>query len=189
MVCFTKKYPCGIGRFKDITEGFSSNSRFAFSAASGLGKGQTELGLNSARQYEEVIRAFIGSTNLEFKREPWQIGGHLENELVDLAERFALLTKSSLTNAKLQRSFANFQALILLSYCEVLRKRGIPYEDVDRIIQHITNAREWDRRRLLDSALWINKIIVELVGHGWTIYRATELFFIGIYFLTPYLRS
>lgn len=68
----------------------------------------------------------------------------------------------------------------MLSYCEVLRKRGILYDTVDRIIQHITD-RECDRRRLLESVLWINGVIIDLVSHGWTIYRATELFFIGLF--------
>lgn len=87
-----------------------------------------------------------------------------------------MLTKASLTNVKCQRSFATFQALILLSFCEVLRKRRVPYEIIDHIIEYI--AKERDRRRLLNSARWINGVIVGLVTHGWTISRATELFFI-----------
>ena len=142
-------------------------------------KRQTELELNTLEQYEEVIRAFTDRSNVIVKGEPHQGNGNSKNELVDLAERFALLTRDSLTNAKLQRSFAKFQALILLSYCEVLRKRDVPYDTIDRIIQHIA-GRERDRRRLLDSALWINGVVVDLVSHGWTIYRATELFFIGV---------
>jgi hypothetical protein len=139
---------------------------------------QIELELNTAAQYEEVIRAFTGRTNITPKREPYQGNGYSENELVNLAERFALLTRNSLANAKLQKSIATFQALILLSYCEVLRRWGVPYETLDRIIQHIAD-RESNRRRLLASALWVNGVIVDLVSHGWTIYRATELFFLG----------
>jgi hypothetical protein len=139
---------------------------------------QTELELNTVAQYEEVIRAFTSRTNITPKREPHQGNGNSENELVNLAERFALLTRNSLANAKLQKSIATFQALILLSYCEVLRRWGVPYETLDRIIQHIA-GRESNRRRLLASALWVNGVIVDLVSHGWTIYRATELFFLG----------
>lgn len=62
-------------------------------------KRQTELELNTVEQYEEVIRAFTDRTNVIAKREPHQRDGHSENQLVDLAERFALLTKKSLTNA------------------------------------------------------------------------------------------
>ncbi len=139
-----------------------------------------ELGLDTVEHYEKAIRAFTHRTNIIVKRELYQGDGHSEHELIDLAERFALLTRDSLANAKLQRSFATFQVLILLSYCEVLRKRGLPYETIDRIIQHVA-GQESVRRRLLGSALWINGIIVDLVSHGWTVYRATELFFIGMF--------
>ncbi len=129
-------------------------------------------------QYEQTIRAFTDRTNVIVRRKPYQREEHSKQELVNLAERFALLTKASLTNAKHQRSFATFQALVLLSYCEVLRKRDVLYETVDRVIEHIT--RERNRRRLLSGARWINGVIVDLVNHGWTIYRATELFFISV---------
>jgi len=77
------------------------------------------LELNTVEQYEEIIRALTGSTNVIVNTEG---DGHLEDELIDLAKRFALLTRDFRRNTKLQRSFDNFQALILLSYCGVLRK-------------------------------------------------------------------
>ncbi len=80
---------------------------------------QTKLELNTVKQYEEIIRALTGSTNVIVNIEGDE---HLEDELIDLAKRFALLTRDFRRNIKLQRSFDNFQALILLSYCEVLRK-------------------------------------------------------------------
>lgn len=138
-------------------------------------KRQTGLGLNTVEQYEQAIRAFT-KVNREVNREPYQRDGYSEHEL--LAERFAGQTQDSLMNAN-QKSFSTFQLLILLSYCGVLRSRGCPYETVDQIIQNIGD-REYDRRRLLKSARWINRLIVALVSHGWTIYRATELFFIGV---------
>ena len=147
-------------------------------------KKQTELELNTVEQYEQAIQAFTARTNIIVEREPYRGDGRSEHELVDLAERFALLTRDSLTNAKIQRSFATFQALILLSYCQVLRKRGVSYETVDRIMQHVA-GREYDRRRLLESALWINGLIIALVSSGWTIYRATELFFLGLFSKLP----
>ena len=142
-------------------------------------KRQTELELNSVKQYEEVVRAFVNRTTITItvKRQLHQEKDCLENTLVDLTERFAKLTKDSLSNAKCQKSFATFQALILLSLCEVLRKRKVSDEIIDRTIGHIAGERS--RNRLLSSAQWINGIIVELVNHGWTMYRATELFFIS----------
>ena len=134
-------------------------------------KRQTGLGLNTVEQYEQAIRAFT-----KVDKEPYQRDGYSEHEL--LAERFAGQTQDSLMNAN-QKSFSTFQLLILLSYCGVLRSRGCPDETIDQIIQHIGD-REYDRRRLLRSARWINRLIVALVSHGWTIYRATELFFIGV---------
>ena len=143
-------------------------------------KRQTELGIYTVEQYQQAIRAFTDRPNVIAESKPHQGDGHLEHELVKLAERFALLTKDSLQNAKIRKSFATFQALILLSYCEVLRKRDGPQKTLDGITQHI-GGREADRRRLLDSALWINGVIVALVSHGWTIYWATELFFLGVF--------
>lgn len=141
-------------------------------------KRQVELGLKTVEQYEGVIRAFGNRANI--KTEASQGDGHSQNELVNVAERLALLTRDSLANANLQRSFALFQALILLSYCEVLRRKDVPYETVDGIIRHIAE-KESDRKKLLASALWINDIINKLVSNGWTIYRATELFFISMF--------
>lgn len=137
---------------------------------------QIELGLKTAEQYEGVIRAFgnVANTGIEATYENTNLG----DELVHLAERLALLTKSSLANAQLQRSFALFQALILLSYCLVLRNRDIPSDQIDRIIRHIA-ANEKDRKKILKGASWIHEAINGLIDNGWTIYRATELFFIG----------
>ena len=140
-------------------------------------KRQTELGLNTAEQYEQVIRAFTDRTNVLVEREPCQEDEH---QIIDSAKRFPLFTRDFLTNAKLEKSFASFQVLILLSYCEVLRKRSVPQETLESIVQHIS-PREVDRRSLLKSALWVNGVIVALASHGWTIYRATELFFISVF--------
>lgn len=140
---------------------------------------QIELELDTVEQYEQVIRAFTDRAYVTVEREPYQGDGHSKHELIDLAERLVVLTRDPPTNAKLQRSFASFQLLILLSYCEILRIWDIPYVMIDPIIQDVA-GRESDRRRLLNSASWINGLIVDLVSHGWSIYRATELFFIGV---------
>ncbi len=69
-------------------------------------------------------------------------------------------------------------ALASISYCVVLRRKAVPYETIDGIFKHIA-ARESDRKKLLSSGLWINGIINNPVSNGWTVYHATELFFIG----------
>ena len=62
-------------------------------------KRQTELELNTVKQYEEAIRAFTNRANVIPKRQPHQRDEQSQNGLVDLAEKFALLTRDSLINA------------------------------------------------------------------------------------------
>jgi hypothetical protein len=118
---------------------------------------------------------------VDAKEEPSQKYLESENELVIIGVKLALLADSSLENEVLQKSFSYFQALLLLSYCGLLEKRGVLYETVDRITQYVSCFREMDRRRLRSQALRINLLIHELVKGGWTIYRATELFFISMF--------
>lgn len=70
--------------------------------------------------------------------------------------------------------------LILLSYCELLRHKGVSDKAIDELIQTITEIRERDRKALLDTIPWIHQLIVELVHRGWTLHRATELFYISM---------
>ena len=65
-------------------------------------------------------------------------------------------------------------------YCEIFKKKDVSYEFINRIIEHIVEKR--DRRKLLNDVKWINDVIVDLINNNWTIYRATELFFINIFF-------
>lgn len=141
-------------------------------------KRQMEMGLETVEHYQQAIRAFTHYTPSIVKR-----GSHKEGMRAEYAPE-QLADTNFFTNTTLQRSLATFQVLVLLSYCQVLKKRGVSYQVVDYIIEHITQ-KETDRRRLLQSALWVNKIIVTLTSHGWTINRATELFFISTF---PYHR-
>lgn len=105
-----------------------------------------------------------------------------------VGKNLAVLTKSSLENANIQRSFAYFQVLILLSYCEFLRRKNVSYEAIDKLIQDITDIREIGRRALLDTIPWIHRLIVELVRKGWALHRATELFFISMLSSSRHLK-
>jgi hypothetical protein len=67
----------------------------------------------------------------------------------------------------------------MLSYCNYLLKIGLPYATVDSVVQIATNMREQDRKGLLPGARSINAAIVKLVTIGWTLNRATEIFFHG----------
>ena len=61
---------------------------------------QIELGLKTVEEYEGVIRALGHDANI--KAEASQGDGKAEDVLVNLTERFALLTRDSLANANLQ---------------------------------------------------------------------------------------
>ena len=102
-----------------------------------------------------------------------------QKSVLDFADAYSQRTAFSLRQAELQRCCANFQALVFLSYCQILAASGVESEVVDTFVQRITNLRENERRRLLQSASWVNEQIVELAKAGWDICRATELFFLS----------
>jgi hypothetical protein len=143
-------------------------------------KRQKKLELITPQQYENVIRGLtsrsVGGSNWEFRE-----GLADDNELVAVGKRLASLTKSSIANTCLQKSCAFFQALILLSYCEFLKQKGVVEQVVDELVRTITDTRGRDRKSLLSTVKWINNtLIVKMIRKGWTIYRATELLFISI---------
>ena len=140
-------------------------------------KRQVDFALITTEEYERTVRAFTGRPAVTVGRCPYLEDENVENDLVELAKSFALLTPVFLTDAKRQRSFATFRILILLSFCEILRKTDVSLAVIDRIIEHVAGERE--RRRLLRSARWVSRVIVELKKFGWTVYRATELFFMS----------
>ena len=141
-------------------------------------KKQIEAGLIDPETYKRVVRALTGLGSINVK-DMSRAEAREGDALVGLTFRLAALAKSSITNSNLQRSFSNFQALIVLSMCAVLEKRGTPYSTVDQITQCITDAGEGDRKRFRRGAVWINGLIAQLVGRGWCLYRATELFFLS----------
>ncbi|KAF2744351.1 hypothetical protein M011DRAFT_171443 [Sporormia fimetaria CBS 119925] len=137
---------------------------------------QARLGLNTVQEYEDVVKGFCSRAYI---MEHWNEPGGSGSGLIALGKHLANLTKASLENANLLRSFAYFQVLILLSYCEFLRQKGVSEHTIDELIQPV-RARERDRRTLLDTIPRIHRLIVDLVRRGWTLYRATELFFISM---------
>jgi hypothetical protein len=135
--------------------------------------------VGEAKNYEAVIQSLTERSKVDALEEPSQENPESENDLVVIGIKLAVLADSSLKNEALQKPFSYFQALLFLSYCGLLEKRGVPYEAIDQITQHVSCFREMDRRRLRSQALRVNLLIRELVKSGWTIYRATELFFIS----------
>ena len=141
-------------------------------------KRQIEIA-RSASKYEAAIKSLTGGADFNAAENPAEKDPNSENGLVVIGVKLALLANSALENVALQKSVSYFQALLFLSYCGILEKRGFPYETVDQLTEYVSCFRELDRRRLRSQALRINLLIHELVVGGWTIYRATELFFIS----------
>lgn len=105
-------------------------------------KRQVDFALITTEEYERTVRAFTGRTAVTVERCPYLEDENVENDLVELAKSFALLTPVFLTDAKRQRSFATFRTLILLSFCEILSKRDVSLAVIDRIIEHVAGERE-----------------------------------------------
>ena len=144
--------------------------------------------VREARNYETIIQSFTKHSKVNTLEKPSQEYPESENDLVVIEIKLAVLADESLQNEALQKPFSYFQALLFLSYCGLLKKRGVPYEKVDRITQHVSYFREMNRRRLRSQALKVNRLIHKLVEGGWNIYRATELFFISS-FLTIHFNA
>ena len=142
--------------------------------------------MGEAKNYEAVIQSLTERSKVEVFEEPSQGYPESENALVVIGTKLAVLADSSLKNKALQKSFSYFQVLLFLSYCGLLKKRGVAYEAVDQITQRVSCFREMDRKRLRSQARRVNQLIRELVKGGWTICRATELFFISSFPSVPF---
>jgi len=141
-------------------------------------KAQRKLA-ESARDYEDIIEAFVSKSCVIIKNQLNTPEGHSKDPLLLVGETLASLVHKSIQKSHLQKSFANFQVLIFLSYCEFLSQTGAADEIIDYIVQRVAKLGKNERSLRRGSRL-INECIVSLVRNGWTIYRATELFFIGI---------
>ena len=160
---------------------------------------QIELGLCTVEQYKKVIQIFVGRPRANVK-ELCERDLCSENELVAIAMKLVdssfdegapsiASTDPLFENKALLKVFSYFQALLLLSFCTVLQTRGIPDETIDRITKQFAAFREKDRRRLRIHAVKINGLINKLVRCGWSIYQATELFFISMFSKLLLFRS
>ena len=138
---------------------------------------QLALGLNTVEKYEDVVQGLSRRAHIVSEGEK---PAKLDGALIVVGKNLAHLTRSSLEKAGLQRSFAYFHVLILLSFCELLRRKGFSDQMIDELVQTSTKMGESHRKALLDTIPWIHQLIVELVRCGWTLQRATELFFISM---------
>ena len=140
---------------------------------------QMQAGLYDVMEYKRAVRHLIGRSGTNVEKGFREDNRHPETDIVARARTYALLTKSTLAGTTASKALSRFQALILLSLCAVLEKKGVAADTIDQIAQYVTDSGMDTRLRLRRSALWINSLIVELTKRGWDICRATELFFIS----------
>jgi hypothetical protein len=140
---------------------------------------QCELGLITVQNYEGVVRSFSFRSHVSFGEPHYESENTDDVLIVRVGRKLACIAKASLENHKLQRSFAYFQILLALSYCDFLLKKGVSVEVVDQLVKTIADVRQRDREQLLKTIPWIHELINMLVCQGWPIHRATELFFLG----------
>lgn len=152
----------------------------------GWRKRQTRLGLGNAAEYSATIRSFINMPAISLVSGPtasrtWgpEHGEDPSPAIMTLAKNFSKYTERSSQSAALQRACASFQRLILLSLCLILREKGSSVEEIDRIISWLSPV-ERVRHDCLKGAKWVNEAILALhLRQGWSLQRATELFFLG----------
>lgn len=137
-----------------------------------------DIGIHlSAGQIAQTIKSISG-----------QIAGltHVEFQpslaLAERATSYARVTASYIKAAELTESFSRFQLFCFLSYCVVLEELGLmPPDDINGIMRvTITDegASEHFLKRLRTRVIWLHKeVVLKLVQAGWTISRATLLFF------------
>jgi hypothetical protein len=128
-----------------------------------------------AKTYQKALSCLFSS---DYGTTPTHISQY-SNSLVAIGKQLAGLTASSLQNKKLQKSFSYFQALVLLLYCAVLEKSGTDRKDVDTILDSVPTFGTRNKTSLLKAAWNAYEIIERLVKVGWTMSRATELFFLS----------
>ncbi|KAF1992777.1 hypothetical protein P154DRAFT_568403 [Amniculicola lignicola CBS 123094] len=135
--------------------------------------------VSTETEYTRIIRSFFTNHAVaEATTADTQEIQH-PNQLIAVGLNFALLTDSSLKKSALQKSLSYFQALVLLSYCAVLIHSGVERHEVDKVMASVAMFGAIDYNKLRAGVLRVNRRINKLVEAGWTISRATELFFLN----------
>lgn len=105
--------------------------------------------------------------------------------LFERATTYARVTASYMKGADLADSLARFQLFRFLSYCLVLEKlRLMPLDDINKIMRvAIADGSDYFLKRLRTRTEWLHKnVVMKLVQAGWTMCRATLLFFFSMCF-------
>ncbi|KAF2625007.1 hypothetical protein BU25DRAFT_450398 [Macroventuria anomochaeta] len=129
--------------------------------------------------YARTVRSFITTSCVANGESDNQRQVVLGNDLLAIGSYFAKLTHRSAEAIKAQKQFSSFQLLLLLSYIAFVQHKGYSDEDIDLHIQSFCVVNQNRRRQLIPRALKVNQVICEIVRVcGWSIARATEVFFL-----------
>ena len=130
--------------------------------------------VGTPQNYQNAIRSLWTQNTVQEKSPSASYSGNL----IDIGSQLATVTQSSFQSAKLQKCLANFHALILLSYLALLESLGESIEATDSIIRSVQVFGTMNSRRLISGGKKANRLIQKLAGVGWSLCRATELFFL-----------
>ena len=135
---------------------------------------QRKLGLVDSNAYTRGIELLRGTqpTNATSG------GEHTVLTISQVTQKCAIRAEKFGNDAQLLTCCAKFQALLVFSLCLVLLATGESPDVVDSIISW-ARADRARRNALLNGTRWVHEAIGELVRCGWSVSRATELFFLG----------
>lgn len=144
------------------------------------GWGKTQLSVvHDKDSYARIVRSFITTSNLGSCQFDNQREIKLGNSLLSIGSNYAKLAQRSLEYTKAQKQFSSFQLLLWISYITFIEWKGYPSEDIDSVINNFSALDQKRRRRLVPRARKINRVICDIVHVcGWSIARATEVFFL-----------
>lgn len=139
---------------------------------------QKALQLHDATVYEKYIRD-LTRCDLEHEQTARQHTSRPNQTLVILARNYAGTTEESWAYLKQMELLLSFRRLILFSICLVLSAQRDSDSDIEKLMWWV-RADEKKRKSILKGTRWVRRTILTLVGRGWSMSRATELFFLGM---------
>jgi hypothetical protein len=146
---------------------------------------QKALQLHDANAYENHVRG-LARCDIEHKQTTQQHTSESPRNLVTLARSYAGSTEESWVHLKQLKLLLSFRRLMFFSICLVLSEHGSS-ESVLEALMWWTRRDEKKRISILKGTKWVHQTIVSLVERGWSISRATELFFLGKTLIYAYL--
>lgn len=145
---------------------------------------QSQLGLGTAHDYENVVLAII-KQDAQF--EVQEIAPQVEvrtlaypDDYLRTGRQLAQRTERELCKTALQTRSSHFLAVLFFSYCAALEAMEVERHLIDSMMDTLTSFRSSKRACLRKRGKEINAAIITLVANGWSIGRATEIFFLCV---------